>query len=74
MGGQIIKEIHDCRIDAPNVNNYGIGTEWRCDCGKEWQIMYFEGFRMWMQINVPPMIFETTPTNYQKLMNWIKGN
>lgn len=72
MAGEFIKIVHQC--DTPEAENQGIGSIWKCDCGKEWTSYYDRDFGIrWYWSNRPPMIYKTTPTKWELLFNFIKG-
>jgi len=76
MSGQIIREVHSCGLEWPDPERYAIGTQWRCDCGNEFQISYAAQrvpTKWWYRINVPPIVISDSPSRWQRFKAQLKG-
>jgi hypothetical protein len=74
MAGEFIRVVHQCH--RPDASAQGIGSIWRCECGKEWTSYETYGagyYAGWYWSNRPPIIFTSQPSNWQLFINRLKG-
>lgn len=50
----IVYKVHLC--DIPEINGLGIGSVWKCDCGKLFELVYYPAVTYYHSDSIPSSI------------------